>query len=779
MPKELFDGSLIESPSVPDNNDRVTFGQPSVSGSKTMLWSYFETVVKAFTSVFDWLDFTPQGTPPAQVEGRRFYDDVTKTFSSFNDITGSSLQDGREMWKRLLNNTGGDIDNGEFVYISGESGGIETAALAQADMSNTSIATIACATNNYINGAEGEYTRTGIVRDIDTSLYTPGTIIWLSATIPGAWTNVRPGSPNWAIRVGTVGIQHVSAGTIDVSINVQNNTGDVIKIFNGSILEDHLIDVDSNGTTVTLTLEKNGGGDLSLFFDGGFTVFDSTPVASVVLTAGTDEVPVQNWVYIPKSTGLLTANTSGFPTNEQVVPIADVLVQSAASVETYGCRKCQAWTDHLSNSVGQGHLSHVNSWIRKQPATHESGILGTFSIVTNGGSIDDMFFANTVGVELQLHDHTFPVRDLTQYIIDAVSVGSKTFTISDDGDLSSVFPDSRKILINNSTGNDGRYTIASTVYSDPDFIITVIETIPDATADGTIGDNILVYNDFTTKNNRIENLNLVTLTSLGVTLRSNNTYYSIVVFGVVSESQSDCKLYALVPTGSYSSTVDAISDPLGFTNKTIPDEFIGSGFLISRGVYRYQTSGSGTVTLEFTEDLRKVSVGGGGGTGAQTTEFTDAIFKILNAADPTKEMQFIASQITTGTTRTLTIPDISGLLAVAGMVDNFSFAGQAHGGNNVKSFSASATFDATDGNNQEMLVETDTTLAISNELPGTYIITLEIDSVTTPVITIGASFGTPLDNNTSLIDADNDINIITLVVRPDTTKYYSISTITA
>lgn len=72
----------------------------------------------------------------------------------------------------------------------------------------------------------------------------------------------------------------------------------------------------------------------------------------------------------------------------------------------------------------------------------------------------------------------------TEYDIDAVSTGSKTFTISDDGDLSSTFPDGHPFYVSGSTGNDGTYTIASTSYSAPDFVVTVVETIPSATADG-------------------------------------------------------------------------------------------------------------------------------------------------------------------------------------------------------------------------------------------------------------------------------------------------------
>lgn len=161
------------------------------------------------------------------------------------------------------------------------------------------------------------------------------------------------------------------------------------------------------------------------------------------------------------------------------------------------------------------------------------------------------------------------------------------------------------------------------------------------------------------------------------------------------------------------------------------------------------------------------------------SNFSDADFTLFNSIDSSKQLQFVLSSITTATTRTLTIPDISGLIAVAGMINAFSFGGQAHSGNHIQTFSASTTFDANNGNNQEMVVTASTTIGIINELPGTYIFTLEIDSISSPTITIGASFGSEVDNSATIINADNDINIITLVVRPDLTKYYTINTITA
>lgn len=117
--------------------------------------------------------------------------------------------------------------------------------------------------------------------------------------------------------------------------------------------------------------------------------------------------------------------------------------------------------------------------------------------------------------------------------------------------------------------------------------------------------------------------------------------------------------------------------------------------------------------------------------------------------------------------------------AVDGMSLKFEFGGQAHGGYYVDSFSASKTFNANNGNNQEMVVTSSTTINITNELPGTYIITLPVSGGGSPNIIIGASFGTAVDNNAVIKNSNGDINIITLVVRPGGSKYYTINTITA
>jgi len=351
---------------------------------------------------YDSLQLNTGAGTPSHSEGLMFYDATNKCVAYYNDVTDSTLQIGQELWVRVKNNTGLDINNGDIVYLSGQDSGIPTVALAAADSFSSSVPTLGFATHTITNGSIGLITAFGTVRDLNTSGCSAGDILYLSNTA-GEFTTTAPTSPSYQIILGSCTVSHASTGEILVDVNPLTNTNDVINFWNGSILEDHTINVSSNGTTIICTLEKNGGGDLNLFFNGGFSAFDSTPAASVNLTAGSDTVPTRNYVYILESTGLLTASTAGFPATQHV-RVADVICPSAATMQTEEAYKNHAWTDHLSSSSDQGHLSDINYWIRNQHATWVSGVTPTFS----GSGTATVGLSSTSGVALQLHDHAFP-----------------------------------------------------------------------------------------------------------------------------------------------------------------------------------------------------------------------------------------------------------------------------------------------------------------------------------------------------------------------------------
>lgn len=166
---------------------------------------------------------------------------------------------------------------------------------------------------------------------------------------------------------------------------------------------------------------------------------------------------------------------------------------------------------------------------------------------------------------------------------------------------------------------------------------------------------------------------------------------------------------------------------------------------------------------------------------AVQTSFSDSVFSLYNTADVTKLVDFLLSGLTTGQTRTLTIPDISGLLAVAGMPDAFKFAGQVTGGHAVKSFSAVASFDLDEGNSQKMILTGNlTSVNITNPVDGgSYLIYLTQDSTGGRTIpALGASFGTVIAAPITFLTDANDVNIINVNVDPSGDIFTTVTTTT-
>lgn len=221
--------------------------------------------------------------------------------------------------------------------------------------------------------------------------------------------------------------------SIDADSNIITNIGfaefdtdvsDTMKFTSGAYLDKPVVTVASDGATITLSVEKDGGGDIRVLFQAAVYTWDTTPADTVSLTAGTDTDPVLNYIYLLESTKVLTSNTSGFPATEHA-PIATVLCQSAASLQTDGAYKVHSWTDHMFDSTDNGHLHHLNSWIRKQHATHDSGVATTPTITINGGAEDNVDIATSAGVINQLHTHTYPAFN--------TSTGSEVYIVNKSG----------------------------------------------------------------------------------------------------------------------------------------------------------------------------------------------------------------------------------------------------------------------------------------------------------------------------------------------------------
>ena len=214
----------------------------------------------------------------------------------------------------------------------------------------------------------------------------------------------------------------------------------VASIRNGSFHESFDATTASDGTTVTMSLEQSGTGDLTMFFSDGETTLDCTPAATIALTAGSDASPQTNYIYIPQSTKVLTKSTSAWPSAEHA-KVAFFFVQSAASVQTAGGVIInQNWNDHVTGTDNQGHLLHMAERIRRSGSVYFSGVAGNGSDNYLTPTASNVELIMTSGVIYQMHQQTFPAFDTSgtdtvhvkNWSGDAYHAITNLFDITDD-----------------------------------------------------------------------------------------------------------------------------------------------------------------------------------------------------------------------------------------------------------------------------------------------------------------------------------------------------------
>jgi len=177
--------------------------------------------------------------------------------------------------------------------------------------------------------------------------------------------------------------------------------------FNGSFTESFDATTSSNGTVVTMSLEKSGTGDLTMRFSDGETILDCTPACTIELTVGSDASAQSNYIYIPQSTKVLTKSTSSWPSAEHI-KVGYFVVPSAVFVQNNGCYGNQNINSEAMDTVSQGHQSHQDNRSRLFGARYFSGIDGNGTDGYLTATASNVEFISTSGIIYQMYKHTFP-----------------------------------------------------------------------------------------------------------------------------------------------------------------------------------------------------------------------------------------------------------------------------------------------------------------------------------------------------------------------------------
>ena len=108
------------------------------------------------------------------------------TLTLYNDEPDIALQIGQEQYIRVRNNTAATIGNGTAVLINDAHGNAAPTISGAIASSEANSQAIGLATHSIEAGSFGYVTMYGIVRDIDTSEFSAGDEVFLSATQIGS-----------------------------------------------------------------------------------------------------------------------------------------------------------------------------------------------------------------------------------------------------------------------------------------------------------------------------------------------------------------------------------------------------------------------------------------------------------------------------------------------------------------------------------------------------------------------------------------------------------------
>ena len=178
------------------------------------------TSMSALTGGISTPSFIQMNTTPVTVSsiGKMVWNATDQTLDIGMDY-GVVQQVGLETYARVANFTGVTIPNGTVV---GFTGAVPDSALSiapyLANGSTNTLYVVGVMTHDLPDtGQKGYCTVWGFVRDVDTSAFTLGDILYASPTVAGGLTNVKPTAPNNVVPIAAV----LQVGAIDGVIFVR------------------------------------------------------------------------------------------------------------------------------------------------------------------------------------------------------------------------------------------------------------------------------------------------------------------------------------------------------------------------------------------------------------------------------------------------------------------------------------------------------------------------------------------------------------------------------
>lgn len=253
---------------------------PDVLTSSATVYDYLKTPLVYF-------DTTASANPTV---GGLVWDDGEGTLSFGLKGGNVNLQVGQENIALCYNGTASTITAGKVVYISGAQGQRPSISLATATTEQGSSKVFGIVAESIDPGAEGLVATFGVVAGINTSGFTEGAALWLSASA-GLVTETKPISPNHLVFVGYCLKANESSGRIFVNPQNGYEIDELHDVLINSASNNHILSYNSasglwiNKNILDAVKEVDGAGsgiDADLL--DGYNSDYFAPIASATFT---------------------------------------------------------------------------------------------------------------------------------------------------------------------------------------------------------------------------------------------------------------------------------------------------------------------------------------------------------------------------------------------------------------------------------------------------------------------------------------------------------------
>lgn len=254
-------------------------------------------------------DTTPTTYTPAI--GNMGWNDVEGTIDLLLRGGVVSLPIGQKQVARIVNGTGINVlkSNYQVVKVTGAQGQRLQVNLAQANNDANSADTLGLIAENINNNNTGFIVTSGLLENINTTgslqgeTWSDGNVLYLSPTVPGRVTNIKPQAPQHTVIIGFVIYAHPNNGKIYCKIDngyeidelhnvriTSPTNGQVLKYNTSLSVWENATDTVGTGTVTQVNATGGTGISVSgspITTSGTLTITNTAPDQTVVLNSGT------------------------------------------------------------------------------------------------------------------------------------------------------------------------------------------------------------------------------------------------------------------------------------------------------------------------------------------------------------------------------------------------------------------------------------------------------------------------------------------------------------